>query len=116
MKRRMQWPELEPTPYLDMSLGPGDFRVRGTRVQFEIVIEEFLSGLSPEEIVSEYPTLDLEAAYGIIAYYLGHKDTVGQYMSTVAEECRSRERECDARPRSSLVERMVRLQTEKKSA
>ena len=40
----------------------------------------FLRGESPEGIVESFPALSLEQAYGAIAFYLAHQETVDGYL------------------------------------
>ena len=35
-------------------------RIKGNRIDIEIVLEDYLEGASPEEILLRYPTLNLE--------------------------------------------------------
>lgn len=81
----MDWPTLPPNPYLDIH-APGDLRIRGTRVDLCVVVEDYLEGHLPEQMAINYPTLDLEAVHGVIAYYLGHRAEVDRYV----ELCRLR--------------------------
>lgn len=70
----------------------GVFCVAGTRVTLDTVLECFLDGATPEEIVQRYPVLDLVTVYEVIAYYLRHRDQLDAYLAngrTRAEEIRS---------------------------
>jgi len=60
--------------------GHGVVRVGGTRVTLETVVSAFLEGASAEEIVSQYPALDLADAYAAIGYYLRHQSEVESYL------------------------------------
>ncbi len=55
-------------------------RVNGTRVDIEIIIEEFKRGVSPEEIQQSYPTVTLEQVYATITYYLHNQAVVDDYI------------------------------------
>jgi uncharacterized protein (DUF433 family) len=81
----------------------GGYLVRGTRVSLDSVVSAFLDGLSPETIASEcFPVLSLEQVYGAIAYYLGHRAAVDEYLraSEAEEEAFARRlRETDPRVR-----------------
>lgn len=61
----------------------GKLRVDGTRVLLETVINAFQQGENPEGIVDSFPTLNLVAVYGVIAYYLSHRAEVDAYMQQV---------------------------------
>ncbi len=55
--------------------------VAGSRVSLDSVVVAFLNGLSPETIAAEcFPTLTLEQVYGVITYYLAHRDEVDAYL------------------------------------
>ena len=85
--------------YFDF-LSPEDVRIKGTRVGIESVVYAFQDGLSPEEVVQEYPSLSLEQVYATIAYYLHNRSEVDDYIARLekwAEE-RRRERERDVPP------------------
>ena len=44
------------------------------------MIENYLDGRSPEEIVLRYPSLDLKQIYATIAYYLYNKEKIDAYI------------------------------------
>lgn len=71
-------PILEPVP-LERT-ADGVILVRNTRVPLDTVIFTFLEGASPEEIVWQYPTLDLADVYSVITYYLQHRADVQKYL------------------------------------
>lgn len=48
----------------------GTLRVRGTRIPLHTILSSYEQGLSPEEIVEEYPSLKLGDVYILIGYYL----------------------------------------------
>lgn len=58
----------------------GDVLVAGTRVHLEGIIHAFEEGAIPEEIVMRFTTLRLDNVYAVIAFYLGHKAEVQDYM------------------------------------
>lgn len=57
-----------------------DIRIKGTRVGIETVLDDYLSGASPDEIVARYRTLTLEQVYATITYYLNNQEDVGSYL------------------------------------
>ncbi len=59
----------------------GVFRVAGTRVTLDTVLESSLDGATPEEIDQRYPSLDLVAVYEVIAYYLRHQEQLNAYLA-----------------------------------
>lgn len=52
----------------------------GTRVSLDSIIFAFNEGATPEEIVQQYPTLDLKDVYAVISYYLQNSDEVEEYL------------------------------------
>jgi uncharacterized protein (DUF433 family) len=59
----------------------GVLRVGRSRLSLETVIHDFQEGASPEAIVQHYPTLSLSDVYGVVAYYLRHRDEVERYLA-----------------------------------
>jgi hypothetical protein len=45
-------------------------------VTLETVVVAHLDGASPEQIVEQYPSVDLASVYGVLTYYLSHCDEV----------------------------------------
>jgi uncharacterized protein (DUF433 family) len=58
----------------------GVVRVGGTRVTLDTVVAAFLEGATAEEIVQQYPSLDLADVYTIIGYYLQHRAEAEKYL------------------------------------
>ena len=65
----------------------GVVRVAGTRVTLDTIVSAFNEGATPEEIVSQYSSLDLADVYAVIGYYLRHRTDVEAYL---------RQRQCQA--------------------
>jgi uncharacterized protein (DUF433 family) len=58
-------------------------RIKGNRIDIEIVLEDYLAGASPEEILLRYPTLNLEKIHATILYYLAKREEVEAYLERV---------------------------------
>jgi uncharacterized protein (DUF433 family) len=83
----MQAFEAKPAPLLR---GPdGVIRVDGTRVSLETVVAAFDAGATAEEIVQQYPSLDLSATYAVISYVLDHRTDVDEYVVKRREAARA---------------------------
>ncbi|MEZ4711511.1 MAG: DUF433 domain-containing protein [Caldilineaceae bacterium] len=54
--------------------------VGDTRVTLDTVIEAFLDGALPEEIVYQYPSLVLADVYVVVGYYLHHQAEIDAYL------------------------------------
>jgi uncharacterized protein (DUF433 family) len=69
--------------------------ITGTRVSLDSVVFAFLEGLSPETIAAEYfPVLTLEQVYGAVAYYLGHRDEIDEYLKRADAEFEALRQAC----------------------
>jgi uncharacterized protein (DUF433 family) len=42
--------------------------IRGTRIMLTVILDNLAEGMSPEEIVAEYPPLTLEDVWAAMAY------------------------------------------------
>jgi uncharacterized protein (DUF433 family) len=63
----------------------GTIRVGGSRVTFDLVIEQYQNGMSPEDMVRAYDTLQLADVHAAIAYYLRHRNEVLNYLTKRAQ-------------------------------
>jgi uncharacterized protein (DUF433 family) len=64
----------------------GTIRVGKTRVRLDSVVYAFNQGHTPEEILMQFPTLDLADIYSVIAYYLNNQAAVDEYIQQNAAE------------------------------
>jgi uncharacterized protein (DUF433 family) len=58
----------------------GVVRVGGTRVTLDTVVTAFKEGAAAEEILYQYPSLNLADVYAVIAYYLQRHSEVEAYL------------------------------------
>ena len=58
----------------------GVVRVGGTRVTLDTIVAAFGEGATAEEIVYQYPSLDLADVYSVIGYYLEQRSAVEAYL------------------------------------
>jgi uncharacterized protein (DUF433 family) len=93
----------------------GVVRVGSTRVTLETLVASYRDGSMAEEIVQQYPAMELADVHAVIAYYLKHRPEVEAYLQhreRGAEETRARvEDVCDQR---GVRERLLARQTAKK--
>ena len=75
----------------------GVLRITGTRVSLDSVIYAFKEGSTPEEIIQQYPTLDLADVYSVIAYYLQNRAEVEQYLEKNKVEVEELRKEIESR-------------------
>src|SRR2546421_12702298 len=79
-RRQMAFPvQSEAPPMREES--DGTLRVGSSRVLLELVIRAFEDGATPEAIMQRYETLSLPDVYGVIAYYLRHRQAVEAYLA-----------------------------------
>jgi uncharacterized protein (DUF433 family) len=99
-------PQIKPIPLTTDAHGV--MRVGDTRVSLDTVIFAFNQGLTPEEIVSDYSTLDLSNVYAVIAYYLQNQAEVEDYLRDRGEQRDAVRRQMDARfPQAGIRERLL---------
>src|SRR5262245_25701646 len=86
----------------------GVLRVGPTRVPIDTVIFAFNQGSTAEEILLRYPTLDLTHIYGVIAYYLWHREVIDAYLEERRKLAEQIQREVEARwPKDGVKERLL---------
>ena len=66
----------------------GVIRVGNSRVTLSTIVHAFDAGYTAEEIVTDFPMLQLADVYGVIAYLLNNRDSIAIYL---AEEQRAAE-------------------------
>lgn len=64
----------------------GAIRIGRSRVGLEVVVEQFENGMTPEDLVRAYDTLELADVYAAVSYYLRNKAAVHQYLARRREE------------------------------
>jgi uncharacterized protein (DUF433 family) len=74
----------------------GTIRVGSSRVTLDVLLADYRSGLSPEEIVRQLDTLDLADVYGAIAYYHRHRGEVEEYLRRREAEAEALRRDIEA--------------------
>ena len=57
-----------------------DIRLKGHRIGIENVLNYYLEGYTPEEILKELPSLNLEKVYATITYYLHNRSALDSYL------------------------------------
>jgi uncharacterized protein (DUF433 family) len=69
------------TEVIPLEVDPdGTVRVGKTRVTLDTVIAAFTEGATAEEIVQQYPSLQLADVYHVIGYYLRRPSEVDAYL------------------------------------
>ncbi len=71
----------------------GVIRVGNTRVTLQTLVTAFNAGSTAEEIVYQFPVLNLADVYAVITYYFRNRDIVEQYLNNriiLAEQVKRR--------------------------
>jgi len=90
----------------------GVMRVAGTRISIDSVVVGFQQGQSPEEIQRNFPSLTLEQVYGVITFYLGHRNEIEKYLSRQNALWAEARAKAEQRP-SAAVQRLRQLREAK---
>lgn len=93
----------------------GVIRVAQTRVTFDTLVYAFLDGATAEEIVQQYPSLDLADVYAVIGYFLRHRTDIEAYLQKRQEQADAVRKENETRlaPRDIRMRLATRLHREK---
>jgi uncharacterized protein (DUF433 family) len=75
----------------------GVLRVGKTRVTLDTVIAAFDEGSTPEEIVQQYPSLELADVYHVIGYYLRNPREMTGYLRKREKRASTVRKENEAR-------------------
>ncbi len=80
----------------------GAIRVGKSRVSLDLVVEQYENGMTPEDMVRAYDTLDLADVHAVIACYLRHRPEVQAYLKRREEEARALREQIEA-DRNTMV-------------
>ncbi|MEH1927822.1 DUF433 domain-containing protein [Nostoc sp.] len=96
-------------------LDPDDIRIKGHRIGIDNVIQYYLQGCSPEQILEELPSLNLEKIYATLTYYLHNRVEIDAYMLRLAKWREQRYQESSANP-SPLMQPLRALKAQREQA
>ena len=89
----------------------GVILVGNTRVTLDTVVGAFDDGATPEEIVYQYPSLQLADVYAVVGYYLHHGSEVQDYLKRRAQQAKAVKLENETRfPPHGIRERLMARQ------
>jgi uncharacterized protein (DUF433 family) len=97
--------EAVPMQHEYVEMRNGGYYVAGSRVSLASIIYEYRDGAAPETIRQNFPTLSLEQIHGAIAFYLGHQQEAGTYLSDL--EKKWDDLECAAKPASPELQQRI---------
>src|SRR5215212_8233442 len=102
---------------LPLRVDEGDtVRVGNSRIRLDLVVEQYDNGMTPEDMVRAYDTLDLADVYAVIGYSLRHRDEVRAWLKRRAGEAEARRAKIKAeRPRVSRDELLARRRAGEKA-
>lgn len=87
----------------------GVVRVGHSRVSLDVVVEQYDNGMTPEDLVRAYDSLDLADVHAAIAYYLRYREQVWDYMKRRTDEAAAQRQQIEAeRPRVTREELLAR--------
>lgn len=93
----------------------GLVRIHGTRVTLGCVVEMWLDGAAPEEIVEQYDVLQLDDVYAVITYYLRHQADVDQYLDKLQRESEAMHSAVQDRFPAALRDKLLNAKQDGKS-
>ncbi len=94
----------------------GVIRVGKSRISLDLIAEQYENGMSPEDMVRAYDTLELADVHAAIAYYLRYRDEVRAYLKRRKDEAETLRAKIEAeRPRVSREELTARRQAKEKA-
>ncbi len=94
----------------------GVVRIGKSRVSLDLVVEQYENGMTPEDLVRAYDTLDLADVHAVIAYYLRHRAEVRAYLKRREQEAQELRAKIEAeRPRVSRAELLARRSAREKA-
>jgi uncharacterized protein (DUF433 family) len=96
---------LPESSYLDR-IDSNSLRIKNTRVGLEHLILLYREGYTAEELAVEFPTVSLEQVHGVIAYYLGNRVAVDDYIKAGEEQFEEYRRQSLQKPPSEAVQRI----------
>lgn len=95
----------------------GAVRIGRTRVSLLSVLNAFLCGETPEQIVQSFPSLDLSDVYAVIGFYLANRNQVDGWLKTEREESERIRQEIEAHfDQSGIRERLLKRKAERRGS
>jgi uncharacterized protein (DUF433 family) len=90
-------------------------RIGKSRITLDLVIQQYENGMTPEEMVRAYDTLALADVYGVIAFYLRHRDEVRAYLTRRQEQAATMQAKIESEhPRPTRKELLARRNAREK--
>lgn len=80
-----QLPLRAEAPPLRVGAG-GVIRIGTSRISLDLLVEQYENGMTPEDMVRAYDSLELADVYAVIGYYLNHREEVQAYLKKRSDE------------------------------
>jgi uncharacterized protein (DUF433 family) len=97
---------VEPIP-LSTDAG-GVIRIAGTRITLDTLVDNFMTGASPEEVAQDFPVLRLDDIYAVFTYYLRHRAEMDAYLQGRRARAEAIRQEVEVRsPQTGLRDRLL---------
>ncbi|MGB3207302.1 MAG: DUF433 domain-containing protein [Crinalium sp.] len=93
-------------------LDPDDIRIKGHRIGIDDVIDYYLQGFTPEQILEDLPSLNLEKIHATITYYLHNRVVIDAYMLRLTRWREQRYQEAMANP-SLMMQRLKAIKVQR---
>ncbi len=101
--------------YLDF-LAPNDIRIKGHRIGIESLLYEYLyNEKTPQELLTRFPTLNLEKIYAALLYYHHYPVEMEQYLTDWLEFGRRMREEQERNPHPGIL-RLRKIKAELNAA
>lgn len=98
--------ESDPLPIRVDHESGGALRIGPTRMTLEVVLTAYLQGYRPEEIVQQFPALDLADVYTVIGHYLRHREAFDGHLAEVERVYQERRARDLANGQADLIVRL----------
>jgi len=92
----------------------GVIRIGNTRVTFDTVITAFKNGSTSEEIVYQFPSLDLADVYAAIGYYLKNRADSEIYLAGRQKKAKEIQEQQESRYDSQVIDERLSRHRQKK--
>ena len=85
----------------------GVFRVGGTRVTLDSVIDAYQRGATADAIAERFPAVELGDVYAVIGWYLHHQELADEYLGQRQAEAGGLRAEAGRLPGASQLRRKL---------
>jgi uncharacterized protein (DUF433 family) len=98
--------EIQNTPL--MIGDDGTIRVKGSRVTLEVIVRQFKQGATAEQILEDFPSLNLRDVYGAIYYYLENEAEVEEYLKKQKDDAAETRRLIESESGGGVLHERIR--------